>query len=302
MLNIRHLLIACAAFAATGGASAKEAPCKPMSGWEAVAKASAGKFLIFGETHGTVEGPASVAEFVCAVAGKGRPVLLAVELNAPANAAMQAAWRSRTLTPAELRSALFDVFGGVNSGNGSDAMMDMLLSLHDLKRRGADIDVVAFNGARDDAQRAKFAHLPPHEPHEAAQAENIQIAAAARDYGYVVVLVGDAHARKQVIQPFQQGGSPYQPMAMKLASAERIVSLRMRTSGGQAWKCIPKPESMSKPPPYTIADMDCGPHGGPASAEEDAPESMMVLDADGVYDGFFFVGGTHASPPARRDP
>src|SRR5687768_18019911 len=65
------------------------------------------------------------------------------------------------------------------------------------------------------------------------RSENIHSAAKNGDYDFVIVLVGNLHARKT---PVEQDGVYFRPMAMRLGSAEDVVSLNMTHSGGTMWK------------------------------------------------------------------
>jgi hypothetical protein len=283
-----------AAFMALFFAASSTAParaCAPLPGWKDVAAASAGKYLIFGELHGTREGPRAVAEFVCAVSPA--PTLVAFELDSSANETFQHVWREPRDFPERLANALPDIVRGRLDGVGSQAMVDMLVSLHTLNQTGAAIDVVLFNGAKDEAQRRKFAHLPLQEPHEAAQAENIRNAAMARSYRHVVILVGSVHAQKASVATF---GPAFEPMAVKLAPGDRVVSLLMQNSGGTAWNCIVPGNRR----PMTRADLECGPHRAGGSKPAVASPAM-TLDAgkSALFDGIYSVGPVSASPPAE---
>lgn len=263
--------------------------CEGLPGWSEVAEASKSKFLIFGETHGTLESPRAVQEFVCQVASD--PVLLAVELDSSANDELQSAWKGEGRTP--LPEVLRQTMAGRLDGVGSQAMFDMVVRLWGLKQLGAQIDIVAFNGAKDSDQAAQFAHLPGQEPHEAAQAENIRTAAAKRQYRHVVVLVGSLHAQKSVVEI---GDRRFEPMAMKLAPSDQVVSLRMEHAGGTAWNCRLKTET--PPPDRAIlqSDLDCSPHS--VSGSQNQEPAMVLKDfADGSFDGVFSVGPVSASPP-----
>ncbi len=277
----------------SGSASAE---CSPLPGWEAVSKAAEGKFLIFGEIHGTEQSPTAFGEYVCAVSGD-EPVLVAVELSAFYNEGLQTAWQA---SPKEFRAALLDKVEELQKridGVGSVSMISMLTKLHALKADGADIDIVAFNGARDAAQLEKFSDLPGQEPHESAQAYNIRIAAAERDYRHVVVLVGGVHAAKH---EFSFGGEPWKAMALKLAPDDEVISLVQRDSGGDAWNCRMPDEVDGEH--LKAEDIQCAPFETFADDGIDG-EARMAFWAendtvDERYDGYFFLGPTTASPPA----
>lgn len=273
--------------------------CAPMPGWEAVAGEALGNYLVLGESHGSSEAPAAVAEYACAVASDG-PVLVAIEFDSAANAGWQRAWNA---PHSEFRKMLFaeiSEWGRRSDGVASVAMLALVERLHALKSAGADIDLVAFNGARNDAQRAAFAELPGQESHEAAQAANIREAAQARDYAHVVVLVGNLHARKS---PVSVAGQTFRPMAMLLAEPHRVISLTMHTDGGETWNCQLAEDALPEPgKPITDDMLDCSAHAIGASRSDRARGFHLdaTLAAD-VYDGVFALGPVSASPPPSMD-
>lgn len=276
--------------------------CAVPPGWSAVA-ARKTRFVIFGETHGTRESPAFVAATACGLAAKGERVLVAVEHNANHNDLLQAAWALPAAQFAtELRRTGWE---GRKDGVGSQAMFELLVRLHQLKDRGRRIDIVAFNGARDDEQRERFKHLPGQGPHEAAQAENIRRAAEARRYDHVLVLVGNLHARKQ---PVTRGKVSFEPMAMRLAPAAAITSLIMAGAGGTSWNCRLKPGAKLQPgQPLPPDSMDCGSHAVRAHADLGRPPfvglgALPGSENDPAYDGFYWLGPVSGSPPAVPGP
>ncbi len=308
----RHLLdLAVAALACAGPhAVAEAAPpaprpaaatppdCAMPAGWDQVA-ARRPRYVIFGEIHGTQEAPAFVATVACALAAQGKRVLVAVEQNTERNQAYQAAW---ALSQPQFGPALKAAgWKGRDDGIGSEAMFAMLDRLHALKERGRAIHIVAFNGTNSDAQRARFKSLPGQGGHEAAQAENIRVAAEAGAYDYVLVITGNLHARKREIA---RGGFAFEPMAMQLAPADRIVSLNLATAGGTAWNCQRK-EGVQPRPDKPLSDdaIECAVHPYKATLALDRPPFMSLLpvtgiDPDPAYDGIFWVGTVHGSKPA----
>ncbi|GGY54387.1 hypothetical protein [Parvularcula lutaonensis] len=87
---------------------AQQTGCRPPAGWEAAALRAEGQILTFGETHGTKEGPAAVAEYVCAASAKGGgKTVFAVEIGKRYDAALQAA-----LQADDPRKALVDAMPG----------------------------------------------------------------------------------------------------------------------------------------------------------------------------------------------
>lgn len=276
--------------------------CTLPQGWSAVA-ARRTRYIVFGEVHGTRESPAFVGTIACALAARGERLLVAVEHQATDNAALQAAWRLPTAGfPAALRRT---GWAGRQDGVASEAMFAMLTRLHALKSRGRRIDVVAFNGIRDELQGMRFRDLPGQGPHEAAQAENIRAAAEGRPYDHILVLVGNLHARKQ---PVEGRGAVYEPMAMRLAPAAAVTSLNMAHAGGSMWNCLMKPGIAAEPgKPLPPGALDCASHA--VHGLLDLRRSPFIglgpppgLSADGAYDGFFWLGEVSASPPAIPSP
>ena len=279
--------------------SAQAPECDPLPGWEAVAEASTGKYLVLGETHGSSEAPAATAEFVCAVSNDG-PVLLAIEFSSSSDDAFQRAWAA---PPEQFRQRMFEevpLWGKRNDGVASAAMLEMLERLHALKSAGRLIDIVAFNGAKNDTQRAAFAELPGQESHEAAQAANIREAAMAKDYRHVVVLVGNLHASKARTS---LSGIEIRPMAMLLDQAEHVISLRMGSDGGESWNCVlDQSVQLKLGQPVTSDMLDCGAHTDPPTS--DGKTRGFHLDQSiypGAFDGVFALGPITASPLAEID-
>lgn len=275
--------------------------CRMPEGWAEIAKRRP-RFVVFGETHGTEQAPAFVGDVACALAAKGERILLAIEQSSTDNTALQEAWR---LPAGRFEQQLRTIgWAGRQDGVASRAMFALLVRLHGLKAQGFAIDIAAFNSARDDAQRARFAHLPAQGPHEAAQAENIRDAAAAGKYDRVLVLVGSLHARKQTVG---QGADRFKPMVMHLARAEPTVSLEMRHAAGSIWNCMLKPGTDLKPgQPISRDALACGDH--PVRGDRDLKHRPFLRlgsfpgapDA-GTYDGFFWLGPVNGSAPLQQE-
>jgi hypothetical protein len=303
-------LVAGLTFAAGGGPSAAasgppakgDPACAIPEGWSAIA-ARKTRYVIFGETHGTRESPAFVAATACGLAAKGERILVAVEHNANQNDLFQAAW---ALPPAQYAAALRKIgWEGRQDGVGSQAMFELLVRLHQLKQKGRRIDTVAFNGARDEAQRERFRHLPDQGPHEAAQAENIRLAAEAGRYDHVLVLVGNLHARKQ---PVARRGVSFEPMAMRLAPAAAITSLNMAAAAGTHWNCVLKPGMQLQPgQPLPPGSLDCGSRLVPSRPDLHRRPFVGLgplpgSEPDPAYDGFYWLGPVSGSPPEVPGP
>jgi hypothetical protein len=290
------------AAAAPQSAQTAGAACALPEGWSAVAARNT-RYVIFGESHGTRESPAFVEATACGLAAKGERVLVGVEHEATDDPALQAAWALPDAQfPAALRAR---GWAGREDGVGSQAMFALLVRLHQLKSQGLSIDVVAFNSLVDDDQRARFKDLPGQGPHEAAQAENIRRSADARRYDHVLVLVGNLHARKQ---PVTRGAVSFEPMAMRLAPAAAITSLKMDGAAGTTWNCLLKPGAVLQPgKPLPPGSLDCGSHASRGHADLQRPPfiglgALPGSEEDPAYDGFYWVGPVSGSPPEVPAP
>lgn len=272
--------------------------CPIPEGWPSIEE-QASDFVVFGETHGSSEAPALVADLVCALAKRENSVLLAVEHSSFYNDAFQQAWAG----PADQLPAALAAAGwaGREDGVASLAMLRLVQRAHALKSAGHPVSIVTFNGARDDAQRERFAHLPGQGPHEAAQAENIADAAAADSYDFVIVLVGNLHAQKE---PVEMNGQAFEPMAMRLAQYGSVTSLVMRSAAGETWNCQLREDYEFVPgQPLTSDAIECGAYPHLGNAELNRAPFLSLGEFPGVpgrasFDGYFWVGSTTASPPA----
>ena len=276
-----------------------DAPCVEPSGWSDIA-ARRTPYVVFGEVHGTREGPAFIGSLVCGLAATGKRLLIAVEHDASNNAALQKAW----VLPEEAFAVALRKIGwdGRKDGVGSKAMLELIQRLHRLKSQGQTINLVAFNGFQNDKQRQHFNHLPAQGPHEAAQAENIRRAAESGPYDQVIVLVGNLHARKG---PVKQGHLRYKPMAMQLGRPENVTTLNMKFSKGSMWNCLLKPNVKPERGHQLGPDeIDCGIHETSGSLVDLGTLPLIRLGkfpgetSDPSYDGFYWVGPVSGSPPA----
>lgn len=276
------------------------APCKLPSGWSTL-HADKARFIVFGEMHGTRESGETVESVACALARSGKRILIAVELSATSNDALQKAFEGPAANFAARLLATMPGWRGRNDGVASRAMLAMLDRLHQLKTEGYPIHVVAFNAVRDERQAARFRHLPSQAPHEAAQAENIRLAANARRYHQILVLVGNFHARKTKVD---LDGVTFEPMAMRLASAREVLSLDMLAGPGSYWNCIVKPGFTLTPQTRVSSDaIDCGAHVSRLEGARKGPMRVGLrrtgdTDIDPDYDGFYWLPNVTASPPA----
>ena len=280
------------------------ASCTAPEGWSEIT-ASDSDFVVFGELHGTNEAPAFISRLLCAEAMRGQRLLLAVEHSSWQNPAWQEAW---ALSHDAFEKALPPLgWQGRNDGVASEAMFRLVLAAHSLRDRGAPIDIVAFNGARDAAQHARFAELPGQGPHEASQAENIAKAAARKDYDRVIVLVGSLHAEIAPIT-LSVGGPEFEPMAMRLATYGSVLSLEAQHAGGSSWNCTLPPDTKLAAGQEVTSDMiECASHSASADMKIERPPYIALRQFPNArlrafYDGFYWLGPITASPPAFPGP
>ncbi len=286
-----------AATLASPAFAASEPACEVPNGWDEVT-ASDPDFLVLGELHGTNEAPALIGQLLCGLAERGDRVLLAVEFSAMYDPAWQEAW---ALAPDEFAAAVAEQgWRGRKDGVASRAMWRLVTRAHALKTSGAAIDIVAFNGARDEKQAARFARLPGQEPHEAAQAENIARAAEKASYDRTIVLVGNAHAALKPI-------FGYEPMAPKLKAYGSVRTLGMTYGDGASWNCLmTTPEGLKPGEAAPPSAVKCAAHKGKGLPDPGLGVHMALgafpgRDPSGFFDGYFWVGPISASPPAVPD-
>lgn len=283
--------------------------CDPLQGWEQIEEQARGRFLIFGETHGTEQSPYAFGEYICAISKPngdetGDSVLIAIEFSINDDANFRKAWEaSEENFIKEITNNISD-WKDREDGVASEAMLKSLKRLHTLKSRGHNIDITAFNGTKNEEQRKKFSNLAGQGPHEAAQAENINNAAKKDYYDHVVILVGSLHGQKTTEN---WGSGDFAPMAMKLAETEKTISLRQFDLGGTNWGCFLRNtdhnenHSDIKPEDIICKSSNSNKPTGKITGE---PRMSLWkedhLDYDPGYDGYYFVGPITASQPAGR--
>lgn len=235
------------------------------------------RIIVLGETHGTTEGPAAFGEIACSAAEKG-PVTVALEysdllqtaldafLAAPDDEAAQEALRGSLLTTARFQD-----------GRTSQAMLDLLLRVRQLKLQGRD---VALHAVIPSAPRP--APTLGQAWGELAMAYGLSGAVYHRPDAKILFLVGSFHARKTARPDRPRLGLP----AVAHFPALETLSLYLAEQGGKAWTCM---------------DEDCAPHERSSDDAEQPTGISLSPHDDGAFDGFLAVGPTTASPPLRLD-
>jgi hypothetical protein len=262
IIRVLWLLIACF----TSNQALAQENCRAPGGLESVVADKSIKFIVFGERHGSAEGPALFADAVCSLVKSGRSILVGLELSQGDAAAYEQFLQSAG-GPEDVSKLLTDSYWG-NDGRGSMAMLNLVQRIQALVSSGYMLSIAAF--APDG--------ISPGTLYESGMASSLMESEASGTYDLVMILVGNAHAFKVAIP----GDVPLEPMAMHLPTDETI-SLLMVTEGGTAWNCQ--------------AGV-CGVHPVRASPIEVTVDIELRNDVGPGYDGVFDIGESSASPPA----
>lgn len=134
-------LVSLLAFTALVGAAGAAPRCEPILSGHLLDRQNK-PFVIVGERHGTRQAPHFFGELVCAL-GEAAPVIASLEMEAEFQPALDAFMASDG--SAEALEALTSIpHWSLRDGRASQAMLDLLIRLRDLKAAGRDIDLLAF--------------------------------------------------------------------------------------------------------------------------------------------------------------
>ncbi|MBZ4416863.1 hypothetical protein [Myxococcus sp. RHSTA-1-4] len=254
--------------------TAAKVDCGPaIPGMEALLKPAA--FVILGEMHGTKEAPAFTAALACHAAAAGQPVRVELELPVAEQPRIDAFLASEDGAMQPLTSGEF-WSQQMRDGRSSEAMLQALARLRELRRAGLPVTVRVFDvGAVGGKDR------------DASMAERLLQERAQAPGETFIVLTGNLHARRDK-------GAPWDPelrfMANHLLASEPgLVTLDMAYLEGSLWACMGRTEA------------DCKVHPARPRYAEHAATPRIVLMKDelkGRYDGVYGVGALTASPPA----
>lgn len=249
-------------------------PCSPPSDAE-VLWTPEHRFVVVGEIHGTTEAPAAFAQLICAAAEQG-PVTVALELPNLMQPQLDAflAAADDASAAATLHDTPFWVRDPQRQdGRSSVAMLDMMQSVRRLKASGADVALRAFvpSGSRPPTFDQNY--------YELDMAAELARIAAQRSDSRVLVLVGNIHARKSLIDRLD-----LLPATAHLPRKETIA-LNVAQQGGQSWSCQ--------------AD-GCRAHDFVARYDAEARGVILGPVSDGAFDGVLAIGPWTASLPVAQ--
>lgn len=249
--------------------------CMPPDGTDALL-AMSHRYVVIGESHGTAETPAAFAQMVCAAAERG-PVTIAVELPTGMQAQLD-----EFLMAGDEAAAIEALSGSpfmnprMNDGRSSQAMLNMMLSVRELRAAGRDVAFHAFQPSNSRPPELSQAWYELDMGHALAGA------AYSRPNSKVFVLVGNLHARKQGHARFPEVGIP---AAGHLPAADTLA-LKVAQQGGTAWNC----------------QSECGVNSSRAVDDVELHGVTFPASPDGAYDGMLALGPSTASPPISSDP
>jgi hypothetical protein len=254
---------------------AATASCPSIPGAEKLWSKTSVHWVLIGEVHGSNETPEVFGSLVCDALDHERKVTVALERPTSEQAALDGILMMTDLASAEkILLAEPDWQNGMD-GRASAAMLRLLVSLRELRKKYRGLKVVAFDapfqgdsaGARDQAMGRALLAIGRSTP------QNI-----------VLALTGNVHA-------MQSPEFGYDLAAMYLPADERI-SIEVTDTGGETW---------------TTSDGACGSSTGGAEMKERSMPFGLFLDPTlapyGKVDGILSLGvPLTSSPPAAGEP
>ncbi len=230
----------------------------------------AGSALILGETHGTNEAPGYFFDAVCAAVGAFGDDSLIVALEYPVSQERSLgrylASRGSTNDKATQLATPFWT-NPMKDGRSSQAMLRLLDSLRLLSQSNRRVRIVAF--ADDTRANSNW---------DAAMARALDTIAATHPDERIMVLVGNAHAKKTMGIGSRRD---FVPMAHMMKT--KNTSLAFRAGSGTYWACD------STCGIQRVADADAG-----ATINYDLRNPSASVNFDGIVD----LGEVTESSPA----
>jgi hypothetical protein len=237
--------------------------------------------LLVGEMHGTEQAPGFVWNVACQGLARGLPVTVGLEIDRAEDEAFQAYLRSDGGDAA--RKRLFESPFWVRDfqdGRSSRAMLGLLEDLRTLAAGSGELRLLLTDRPEPPAER------------DAAMAERVAEAAAARPGDLLLILTGNIHNRLTRGVPWNAELEPMGYLLAKRLPEARVVSLDMAYPGGTAWIC------------FGSAPSDCRAQelGGSKAAEGRLGIELIEDSAGEPYTGRYFTGSLTASEPAIAPP
>ena len=227
-----------------------------------------GRVIVLGETHGTREVPALIAELACHLSDGAR-VLVGIELPHWLNENIAAFVRGRIGAGTFLADDYWRP--PMQDGRQSRAMIEMLRRLRGITAGGRQIDVLGF----DDAEVYFEGKSAPQATRDELMASNVLRFRREGAYDFVLTLVGSAHARR--VAP------PSRTMVDHLPRDETLTVAISFLRGGEAWTC---------------AYGRCG--IGPVPRRGERPVHRLTRLKRGPFDAELVLPEATASPPATE--
>lgn len=239
----------------------------------AAAALGADNMAVFGEFHGTQEGPRTFEALVCAALGNSVSVMVGLELPLQEEGILQAVFTAPSRAEAESILLQSDFFArDYQDGRSSRAMANMILQLRSLRQHGAELGLFAFDPATP-------------KDRDRLMATRIDEVRGEHPEATFLLLCGNLHARKSK-------GSPWDPAFLSMThhliqAGHSIRSIRFTHGGGTSWYCnTPRIES-------------CG--SKPVGGKDQGPDPVFLYlpsDASDIYDAVLYLGPASSSEPA----
>ena len=251
-------------------------PCRPVEGLAPLL--GAGKVLLLGEVHGTVDSPAFASDVACHAGHAGLSVILGLEIvsseQARVNAFLDSAGTDKDV---EALLAGRPWQADYQDGRASRAMFELIDSMRRLRAKQLPVQVVLFDdGANRDGQQR-----------DRKMAAKLTAAIEAAPAAMTVALTGNLHSRTTRGTPRRPEYEPMGYLLKQALPAGKLTALNAAHRAGSAWVCAP----------------DCG----VADFSGRRGESTRVIEIDDAtrpagHQGWYQLGTVTASMPARFSP
>ncbi|KDA03266.1 hypothetical protein [Hyphomonas oceanitis] len=264
-----------------GQVAAKDFDCPYYDGIQPIAAVAPSYIIILGEAmHGTNESPEAFYALACHLAERGEPIRIGLEAPHTQSAGLET-FLSHPDDTSVLRVGADNSWSS-HDGRSSEAMLLLLQRLADLRAKGVDVSVFAFDSDPQETMGAENVSIA----RDAAMARHVNDAVEGYE-GAVLLLTGDFHARKEA---FSLGEYDIVPMATGI-TVRPVLSLNMLHAGGTAWM---------------IGEVDGEPFKGVMTLQNllpsDALDKAFRLERIRQgYDGVYYTGPITVSRPAFPD-